>query len=120
MYSRVYRSKSPKDKRNEYSRAYRVKNPYYAYKVGALHRGVAFTLMKEEVEEMVKRACRYCGTLPEEGKRNGIDRVDNDKGYEEENCVPCCWRCNDMKSYLSVAEFVSHCELVVNHNKREE
>jgi hypothetical protein len=28
---------------------------------------------------------------------NGIDRVDNEKGYLLNNSVPCCWGCNSMK-----------------------
>jgi 5-methylcytosine-specific restriction endonuclease McrA len=26
-----------------------------------------------------------------------LDRLDNNKGYTIENCVVCCWRCNNSK-----------------------
>lgn len=26
-------------------------------------------------------------------------------GYTVNNCVPCCWRCNQMKSNMSIDEF---------------
>jgi hypothetical protein len=32
---------------------------------------------------------------------NGIDRVDNEKGYLVENCVPCCFTCNSLKKSVT-------------------
>jgi 5-methylcytosine-specific restriction endonuclease McrA len=38
---------------------------------------------------------------------SGIDRKDNEKGYTEENCVPCCKRCNGIKGeWLSYEEML--------------
>lgn len=28
---------------------------------------------------------------------NGVDRLDSSMGYTPDNCVPCCWECNNMK-----------------------
>jgi hypothetical protein len=39
---------------------------------------------------------------------NGIDRVDNDKGYISDNCVPCCWKCNNMKNTMKQKDFINH------------
>ena len=36
---------------------------------------------------------------------NGIDRVDNIKGYDLDNCVTCCSLCNWMKRDLTIKEF---------------
>lgn len=36
---------------------------------------------------------------------NGIDRVDSNKGYHIDNCVPCCTSCNYAKHKLSQKEF---------------
>lgn len=41
---------------------------------------------------------------------NGIDRVDNNKGYTLDNCVPCCWECNQMKSSLNLYEWLAFIE----------
>jgi hypothetical protein len=42
-------------------------------------------------------SCHYCG-----GSLNptshALDRVDSSKGHTCCNVVPCCWRCNNMKS----------------------
>ena len=37
---------------------------------------------------------------------NGIDRVDNEKGYLLNNSVPCCWGCNSMKINKSLYEWL--------------
>ena len=29
-----------------------------------------------------------------------MDRKDNNKGYEKDNVVPCCWRCNNGRGNL--------------------
>jgi hypothetical protein len=36
---------------------------------------------------------------------NGIDRVDNSKGYTPENTVPCCKICNKIKGTGDVQTF---------------
>lgn len=39
---------------------------------------------------------------------NGIDRVDNFKGYTLENSVPCCTICNRAKSNMLYDDFMSY------------
>lgn len=39
---------------------------------------------------------------------SGIDRVDNNKGYVEGNCVSCCFYCNSYKSDRLVKDFKNH------------
>ncbi len=75
-----------------------------------------WTLTKEQVREIITSACYYCGAKPSQVSKggtkpngvfihNGIDRLDSDIGYEFENCVPCCKRCNFAKHIMSVDEF---------------
>ena len=47
---------------------------------------------------------------------NGIDRVDNSKGYTEENCVPCCADIDAMKMDLPKKRFLELCTKVVERN----
>lgn len=36
---------------------------------------------------------------------NGIDRIDNNRGYVKENCVPCCKTCNYAKRKMDLLTF---------------
>jgi hypothetical protein len=44
---------------------------------------------------------------------NGIDRIDNTKGYTSGNCLACCIRCNKLKGKLSLAELEVHIKKMV-------
>lgn len=90
--------------------------------------------------ELIKQPCYYCGlvngniTYDSENsvwagnnkkvkkrvsnvvlKHNGIDRVDNSKGYTKTNCVPCCKFCNMAKSNMSIVEFLEWVSRVYNY-----
>jgi len=43
---------------------------------------------------------------------NGIDRVKNDEGYYQLNCVPCCFECNEKKKAMNFFEFAYWIERV--------
>lgn len=102
---------------------------YDAIKRSAIHRGLEFKLLKEEVVKLLHLPCHYCGNMESNifkgrskthkskiYKYNGIDRVDNSKGYISENVVPCCWRCNDMKGGLSKQDFHKHVENIKKYS----
>ncbi len=103
---------SPYYKPNNYSAKYKV---FSTYRCGASDRGIVFDLSFEDFEKMMVKNCHYCNSEPKKIsqssqsrskiKYNGIDRVDSQKGYAVENCVPCCSRCNSAKSNSSLEEF---------------
>ena len=80
------------------------------YRSSAAKRGITWGLTNEQVRKLVTSLCHYTGLPPaniskcEDGDvfiYNGIDRVDNDKGYSVDNCVPCSRRVNrDEKRFL--------------------
>lgn len=90
---------------------------YLQYKHGAKKRKLEFNLTKEQIAEISSKNCYYCDILPTQKMNvesehgvylyNGIDRLDNTKGYNIENCVPCCKQCNLAKNVLSYDEFIS-------------
>jgi len=89
---------------------------FSTYKKSAREKGRDFELTKDQFGYLILEHCSYCGSVPV-NKRNvhghdffyqGIDRVDNDKGYTLENCVPCCMICNKMKKAMSREEFLDH------------
>jgi hypothetical protein len=67
------------------------------------------------VNKKISKNCFYCKAEPiqkcswvgydNDFVYNGIDRVDNSKGYEINNCVPCCIICNKSKLDLSLEEW---------------
>jgi hypothetical protein len=95
-------------------------------KVNALERGYAWNLSEEQAHTLMQQACRYCGAPPQNICRltelygsyvyNGIDRVDNSKGYEPENVVPCCKFCNYAKHDRSVDEFLAWALKLYQHS----
>ena len=88
------------------------------YRWGARIRGLGFKLTKNQFRKFTKQNCYYCGDEPSAvsiGTRknggyryNGVDRVDNSKGYTMGNCVSCCGVCNRMKRSMGKDEFIKH------------
>lgn len=98
------------------------------YKHNAKLRGLSFSLTDDEFKSLTNSNCHYCGTEPKTIQRvskgngsavyNGIDRVDNSKGYEINNCVSCCKTCNRAKREMDYKEFIDWCKaLGENINK---
>jgi hypothetical protein len=94
----------------------------YVYHLGVdrksrRHLAVSWALTLEGYVRLSQSKCFYCGCDPA-GKpstkslkaagilKNGIDRVDNRKGYTPGNCVSCCGPCNREKGGRSVREFL--------------
>lgn len=102
---------------------------YNEYKYSAIYRNYCFELTKEEFKVITSNNCYYCTREPlnirkpnstinkelENYKFNGIDRVDNTKGYTTDNCVPCCEVCNRMKRTMEFEEFKAHITKIYNN-----
>lgn len=66
----------------------------YARK-SARARGLEWKLTREEWEVLIAKPCSYCGEALAPSRCGiGLDRRDNDRGYEPCNVVPCCVQCN--------------------------
>lgn len=90
-----------------------------SYKNNAKARNLVWELSDEIVFIMIKSPCFYCGIINGntrwdnryKNKRkllyNGIDRIDNNKGYTVENSVPCCGSCNLFKREKTVEQFIT-------------
>lgn len=89
----------------------------------------------EKFKKLSKSKCKYCGTeyskeiedrlnesksqkrLSEEIlKINGIDRLDSNIGYTNENSVTCCKTCNFAKNTLSESEFYLWIKKIYEYN----
>lgn len=94
---------------------------YGGYKSDAKKSNREFSLTIDEFISIVNSDCYYCGTPPfqDRGNKtksvikplNGIDRVDNTRGYTSDNVVPCCVYCNKAKLDRTITDFkvwISH------------
>ena len=109
-----------------------AKKKYYnSYKYSAIKRNLTFDLPREDFDKIIVQNCHYCGMSPTDQSylsksskkynafyASGVDRLDSSIGYNVDNCVPCCSRCNKMKMDLSYTDFITHVldirEFIVN------
>jgi hypothetical protein len=97
------------------------KEIYANYKRSALLRNLIFELSFEDLCDIIKSTCLYCGSDPKNIKLsnteyrtpgkyiyNGIDRFNNTIGYVKDNCVPCCFTCNSAKGNSNIEEFLEY------------
>ena len=110
-------------------------NKYFQeYKTGAKTRHLTFLLTFEQFKKFVVLSCEYCGRTPEvrnfkntrmseEWQQlqdlvvNGLDRVDNSRGYEYSNVVSCCSVCNSFKSNFSKGLFLEQVKKIAKHQE---
>lgn len=72
--------------------------------------------------------CYYCGCAPEHLVRStthpdekigyilGIDRLDSDGTYTDDNTVGCCWDCNRAKGTMSEEDYLNHVRDIFYHS----
>ena len=65
--------------------------------------GLANDLTAEYVSAALVLPCVYCGTLD---KRMTLDRIDNEVGHVQANCVTACMRCNYVRRDMPHAAWV--------------
>jgi len=86
------------------------------YKLSARRRNLDYAISDDEMDIFFLNDCHYCGAAPARTMTtpagsftyNGIDRVDNDRGYVIGNVVTCCADCNYAKRLLSREDFLAH------------
>lgn len=94
------------------------------YRHRAKEKGSVFGLSLEECSKLFSQNCHYCKASPSSFKTNktntsqfyynGIDRIDNSRGYEKDNVVSCCGQCNRAKGVLSQKDFYDWIQRVKN------
>lgn len=99
---------------------------YNNYRRNAKIRGLEFSLAKDVFRKLTKQSCFYCNTKPAQIHNpagmyngyyvyNGIDRMNNNKGYLQDNCVACCKVCNYMKSNMDFDEFMDRLKTICSN-----
>lgn len=110
------------------------------YKSNAKLRNKEFSISFEQGTKLLTGNCHYCGSEPnmefsvletrKSAKRvqtglidkaeyivktNGLDRIDNSKGYIENNVVSCCTICNYAKNTLSYNDFLLWIDKLISY-----
>ena len=120
--------------------SYRAKAGNYKYH--AKRRKLSWNLTIDGAVKILKSNCYYCGLLPDKTynsiknrmkkeKQNskmsqehinngeifysGIDRIDNNIGYESDNVVPCCTWCNFAKRDKPYIAFITWIKQLVKY-----
>lgn len=101
---------------------------YGNYKYQARKRNHRFELTKEQFRKIVRSDCFYCGRPPQQYQKykgekfiyNGVDRMDNNKGYILSNCVPACMQCNWAKMNFTIQEFMAWVKRVYEYSYDED
>ena len=96
-----------------------------SHKSGAKKRNIEQALTDEQIIALHKENCHYCGCPPSNIMSpkdyngsytyNGIDRIDNTKGYTITNTVSCCYICNKAKGTLSVEDFMGWIDNLITY-----
>lgn len=106
-----------------------IRNSLYAQlKNRGPRRGHNVTLTREEHHKLISGDCYYCGQSPNQTKKlnghqifaNGIDRLDNDIGYELSNCVTACRNCNQAKHMMTPEYFKKWLGKVFDFKEKKE
>lgn len=84
------------------------------YVKGAKKRNIDFTLSKTDFNELIVQPCFYCN-YSKENEVNGIDRIDNNKGYITDNVVTCCETCNVAKGSQHPQEFIDKLKTIYEY-----
>lgn len=107
---------------------YKLKRLCFNIKKRAAAKGYAYDIDPDYSYEIYRNQngkCFYtgidmtCGVYAGAGNRDyraiSIDRLNNNKGYEKDNVVLCCFWANTAKYTLRVSTFVEMCRLLINH-----
>jgi len=78
---------------------------YQSYKRNAVKRDYEYTIDLDTFTQLVQSSCHYCNHKIDD-EVNGIDRVDNSRGYTKDNCVSCCEMCNRLKLHYELQFFL--------------
>lgn len=109
------------------------------YATSAKKRKLSFEYNIDSFKTITQKKCYYCGLAPSPKNRyrndklakketidqstiyvNGIDRLNPNKGYISNNCVPCCTECNYHKGRYTLDEFMAWLQRINNWKELED
>lgn len=113
------------------------RNVIRSYTRAATSKGLEWNLTDEEAVYVFKSNCHYCGSPPSNHRwvapalhrqditkkaayvYNGLDRIDNSRGYTPDNVVPCCRTCNFAKGPMPYVDFIEWAKRLGQHQLKQ-
>lgn len=81
---------------------YLLRRRYSWIKRSAARRNLEFELTQDRLSQLMVEPCFYCQAVE---YAFSVDRLDNNKGYLDDNTVACCRMCNSRKHKATADEF---------------
>lgn len=117
-----------KEQINEYHKSRYDKERYKilweAARTRAAKSNIEFSLSKENIKKVINVGLCQATNLPFEISSNrrgpyspSIDRIDNSKGYSDNNCLVVCWCFNAGKNHFNIEDYIKICKKVVENSK---
>ena len=120
-YEKLKRYESQREPRVRNYKAESFTNKHVAwnhYVKSAEKRSINFTLSKTKFNLLIMQPCYYCDYF-KDSEVNGIDRINNNCGYTEDNVVSCCQACNLMKGTQHPQEFIDKLYTIHQYNSNK-
>jgi len=90
---------------------------YSDYRRRALKKQLDFLITPDDYNLIIKKDCFMCGKKSDQQHQNGIDRMDNTKGYILENINACCCECNLIKKDYVYEDIIN--KILLIHKKQD-
>lgn len=83
------------------------------YRRRAEKKGINIEFTDDQFKIFFRDDCFYCGRKSDGLDLNGIDRLNSQGDYDNDNCVSCCKMCNFMKRFLDPVVFIMRCDHIL-------
>lgn len=93
---------------------------YNKYVDRAKEKNLVFEISKAVFKNMIMEKCHYCHREASGNHINGIDRMDNERGYTFDNIVTCCSDCNYAKCDMDYDAFLEQCKRIADYELSNE
>lgn len=119
-YTTKAKQQHDENKKRGRERHYTVDSRFSYAKSRATKNGKGWHLSLDDYQKLITQSCHYCSNClaPKKASGVGLDRIDNTKGYQLDNVLPCCGVCNSIRNdYLSVKETEIAVSAIVTYRK---
>lgn len=87
-------------------------------------------LTPEQFLHLSQQPCWWCNSPPSNTRYhrydksisftyNGLDRIDPNNKHDDDNVVPCCWDCNEMRKKRTIPNFLMKIQAIYNNRIKQ-